>query len=317
MHKLPAMRAHYLVCVVFSLIACGPRTPPATTVLPEVPEGAEAVSLFGKPLLPAAAYAASEETYQEKKSAVTADPGDADKWIWYGRWAGYAGHYREAIRIYSEAMQQFPEDARLFRHRGHRYLSIRALDAAIADFEKAAQLTAGKPDEIEPDGQPNAQGIPTSTLQGNIWYHLGLAHYLKNDLEKARQAYEKGLAISTTDDMRVAFLHWQYMTLRRLGQTEAAQQAVTVVSDSLNIIENFAYHKLCLLYKGELQAEELTSGSFSDIMNDAAIYGVGNWYHYNGDTAQAFATYRGLLDGKSWASFGYIAAEADLARAGF
>ena len=52
------------------------------------------------------------------------------------------------------------------RHRGHRYISIRQLDNAISDFEHAASMIDGQPNEIEPDGMPNARGIPVSTLQG-------------------------------------------------------------------------------------------------------------------------------------------------------
>ena len=45
------------------------------------------------------------------------------------------------------------------------------------------KLVAAKPDEVEPDGAPNARGIPRSTLQSNIWYHLGLAQYLAGDFD--------------------------------------------------------------------------------------------------------------------------------------
>ena len=63
----------------------------------------------------------------------------------------------------------------MYRHRGHRYVSIREFDRAIADLEYAATLIEGTEDEIEPDGMPNAMNIPVSSLHSNIWYHLGLA----------------------------------------------------------------------------------------------------------------------------------------------
>ena len=37
-------------------------------------------------------------------------------------------------------------------------------------------MIAGKEDSIEPDGMPNPQNIPVSSLHTNIWYHLGLAY---------------------------------------------------------------------------------------------------------------------------------------------
>jgi hypothetical protein len=69
---------------------------------------------------------------------------------------------------------------------------------------------------------PNPYGIPTSTLQGNIWYHLALAHYLKHDFERALPAWREALATATNDDMLVATSDWLYMTLRRLGRDAEA-----------------------------------------------------------------------------------------------
>ena len=63
---------------------------------------------------------------------------------------------------------------------------------AIADLRRASQLVAGKPDEVEPDGAPNKAGIPRSTLQSNIWYHLGLAQYLRGDFRRRWPAIARG-----------------------------------------------------------------------------------------------------------------------------
>ena len=45
-------------------------------------------------------------------------------------------------------------------------------------------------------------------------------------------------------------------------------------------------------------------------------YGVGNWHFYNGQRDQAMAIFRRIVDEQpaQWAAFGYIAAEAELAR---
>jgi hypothetical protein len=44
-------------------------------------------------------------------------------------------------------------------------------------------------------------------------------------------------------------------------------------------------------------------------------YGLGNWYFYNGNPARAREIFTGIIGARSqWAAFGYIAAEADLAR---
>ncbi len=67
---------------------------------------------------------------------------------------------------------------------------------------------------MEPDGLPNEQNKPRSTLHTNIWYHLGLAHYLTGDFDEAINAYRECLKASSNDDMRVATSYWLYMALR-------------------------------------------------------------------------------------------------------
>jgi hypothetical protein len=188
------------------------------------------------------------------------------------------------------------------------------LDKAVADLERAAEMIAGKPDEIEPDGMPNAKNIPLSTLHTNIWYHLGLAHYLKNDMEQARHSYEICLAASKNDDMKVATLHWLYMTLRRMGKTDAARRILRPVNSDMEIIENRAYHQLCLMYKEIINVEDLTVKSDGDVMDDALAYGIGNWHYYNGDSEAARRIFKQILKGPTWASFGFIAAEVDFQR---
>ena len=169
------------------------------------------------------------------------------------------GNYKVAIKIFTDGIANFPKDARFYRHRGHRLITIRCFNEAIKDFETAAKLIKGKPDEIEPDGLPNARNTPTSTLQSNIFYHLGLAYYLKGDFKKALKAYQNCEKVSTNPDMLVAAKHWLYMTLRRLGKVKEAEKAIAEVKDNLDIIENDDYYKLIKLYQGKLKPEDILS----------------------------------------------------------
>ena len=138
--------------------------------------------------------------------------------IWLGRRQAYLGKYNDAINIYSNGIKKYPNDARFYRHRGHRYLSIRCFDLAIKDLQKAAELTKNKKNESEPDGLPNALNIPTSTLQGNIYYHLGLAFYYLGNYNKAEKAYEKCIELAENPDSYVAAANWLYVIYRHLGQ---------------------------------------------------------------------------------------------------
>ncbi|MDQ3696684.1 MAG: hypothetical protein M3373_01475 [Gemmatimonadota bacterium] len=317
------MRSWLLVGSALCTIACaGPTARQAELPAgPTLPPGAEAMSLTGQLLYPVPlvgdALERAERNLADAKAAYDARPGSADAAIWLGRRTAYLGRYRDAIAIYAAAIARHPDDARLYRHRGHRYISTRQLDRAIADFDRAASLIAGKPDEIEPDGQPNARNIPTSTLQSNIWYHLALAHYLKGDFDRALPAWREGMSVSRNPDMQVATSHWLYMALRRLGREREASAVLAPIHRDMDVIENGSYHRLLLMYKGELHADSLLlrRNAAEQALDDVTVgYGAGNWHLYNGRRDEAMRIFREITASRQWAAFGYIAAEAELAR---
>lgn len=281
-------------------------------------DGVEAVSLNGEqlvsPPLPAGTRQDYERRLAEARRAYDRTPTNADSIIWLGRRTAYLGRYREAIAIFTDGISKHPNDARMYRHRGHRYITVRNFDRAVEDLSRAARLTRAHPDQTEPDGIPNRLNIPTSTLQSNIWYHLGLAHYLKGDFRRALPAYREAMRVSNNPDMLVATSHWLYMSLRRLGRDAEAGAVLRTISRDLTIIENDAYHRLLLMYKGELPLDSLTPVG-TDAIGDATIgYGVGNWHLYNGRRGAALEIFRRVVSSGSWAAFGHIAAEAEVAR---
>ncbi|QQS42675.1 MAG: tetratricopeptide repeat protein [Acidobacteriota bacterium] len=258
-----------------------------------------------------------ERKLNQAMADVDADPDSVDAMVWLGRRTAYLGKYKEAIGVFTNALEKHPNDARLYRHRGHRYISIRCLNDAIADLKKAAELVEGKPDEVEPDGLPNAKNIPTSTLQSNIFYHLGLAYYLKGDFKNALKAYEKCLKVSKNPDMFVATQNWHYLTLMRLGKKKEAEKVLKSVKDGLDIIENDSYYKLLKLYAGKIKPEALLTeirDSGDGLQNATMGYGIGTYFLIHGDKENAETIYRKILETDQWSSFGYIAAEAEIAR---
>ena len=289
--------------------------------LPSGEPGVQAVSLLGDSLVPAPApdsvRAAQRVQLDSAHATLVARPDDPDAWIWLGRRLAYLGYYQVALAAYTDALTQHPGDARLLRHRGHRHITVRELDAAIEDLTRAAALVEGMPDQVEPDGQPNARGIPTSTLQFNVWYHLGLAHYLRGDFERALSAYRECLAVSANPDALVATSYWLYLTQRRLGRDSAAAAVLEPITTDLDVIENDAYYRLLLLFRGDASGDELLASARSAdaIQNATVAYGVGAWLLVNGDTVRAGEIFRQILESPQWAAFGYIAAEAEVARA--
>ena len=306
----------FLLLGLCLLFACTPQAttdsqPEETTYQPSF----EALTLLGDSLFSAESPSEGAlKQFETTKAAYEQQPEDPMALIWYGRRAGYLGEYNDAITIFSEGVEKHPEDARMYRHRGHRYISTRQYDKAIADFEKAAELVEGKEDITEPDGLPNDRGIPISSLHGNIWYHLALAHYLKHDWEAAEEAYKSRYETHHNDDNIVSATHWYYMTLRRMERTEEAEALLEPVHADLDIIENFVYLNTCLFYKGEMREDELLATGGDEYPGDVNLYALGNWYLYEKqDTTAAKGYWQRLIDEGSMASFAYLAAEAELA----
>jgi tetratricopeptide (TPR) repeat protein len=293
--------------------AQGAAVPPTEQVSRAAPE---AHSVTGHPLvpmaLPAAERARLEANLQAAEAELANAPDSADALIWVGRRQGYLWRYRDAISTFTRGIDRFPSDPRFYRHRGHRYITVRNFDGAIADFEQAVMLIAGTKDEIEPDGAPNPKGIPRSSLHFNIWYHLGLAYYLKGDFANARRAYDQCMRVSTNDDSVTATTDWLWMTLMRLGEKDAAAKVLDRITPTMDILENGSYHRRLLVYKGLATPESLLDTTNADDLTIATQgYGVGNYYRVMGDTAKAKQIFDKVLAGRQWAAFGYIAAEVD------
>jgi len=245
------------------------------------------------------------------------DTSDAESLIWYGRRLAYLGRYMEAIDVFTLGMKTHPSDARFYRHRGHRYITVRCFDRAIKDLEYATRLIKNKPDQVEPDGLPNAKNIPTSTLHSNIWYHLGLAHYLKGDFVKASSAYRQGLKVSGNPDMYVATANWYYITLRVLHKDKKASRLIKKIDSSMDSIENRDYLDLLMLYKEDKStddARKLLTQSGSTLSNSTRGFGFGNFFLLKGDLTTAKQIFETVITGDQWASFGFMATESALIR---
>lgn len=291
--------------------ACAQKTTESETIALPAED-----SIFTTPLgktypIPVPSEVALANFDQAKKEYET-NPKDVEALIWYGRRTAYLGRYRQAIAIYSEGIKNFPQEARLYRHRGHRYISIRNYEAAVADLEKAASLIQGTADQIEPDGLPNAQNIPLSSLHSNVWYHLGLAYYLTQQYEKAYTAYLQCRKSGDNYDNIVSSTHWLYLIQHRLGNPQRADSLLHPIQKEGIVIENQSYADLCQLYKGWISPDTFLQASPGNPSNDAVNYGLANWYIHQGDSSKGIQLLEALVAGKAFTSFGYLAAEGDL-----
>lgn len=232
---------------------------------------------------------------------LAADPKNINLLIALGRAQANVWRYNDAIATYTRGIQLAPNDARLYRHRGHRYISTRQFDKAVGDMSRAAKL---------------------NDKDFDIWYHLALAHYLKGQFAKAADAYERCRQVAeadTTDkrdDSVIAVSDWLYMTYRRMNKPAEAAKVLERITPEMKVKENKSYFDRLLFYKGLKKEEELVNVEKATDLEIATVgYGLGNWHLYNGNQSKAEEIFRKIVSGKYWPAFGFIAAEAELARA--
>lgn len=265
----------------------------------------------------------SRRTLERAQARYEADPSLANT-VWYGRVLGFRYRIEEAIAVFSEGLERFPDSFELLRQRGHRYLSTRRFAEGKADLARAADLIEGMAEWIEPDGQDNELPVPPTSIQFNTWYHLALAHYLLREWDEAEAAYRQCIKWVREDDYDglTACHDWLYMTLRRKGDEAAAAAVLAAIPEGLAdeaFVEGPSYYRRLRMYRGELAPEDLLSpDKGSQVIHDVETiyatqgYGVGNWHLYNGETDRARAVFEQILQGRSRFAFGYIAAELDL-----
>jgi len=248
------------------------------------------------------------------RAAFAEQPGDEALGIWVGRRLGYLARYQEAVDHYTQLMRQFGATPRLLRHRGHRFITLRQFARAIEDLSLAQILAASLATEIEPDGIVTPAG-PRTTLQGNIIYHLALAHFLAGDLGAAARWWQRAVDTAENDDSLVAATYWLAITQFEAGLNEAARAALSRIRENgMDIRENSSYHRLCLAFKGDvpIAALEAADGPLG-IGVDRATLGFGramHAQHVRGDKAAADAELAATSALPERAAFGVIAAEA-------
>jgi tetratricopeptide (TPR) repeat protein len=274
------------------------------------------------PVLSDATRAGFEASLAAARAAYEADPKNVDHIVWYGRRLAYLWRFEDAIDVFTDGLKIHPESVKLLRHRGHRYITIRNFDRAAKDLQHAADLIRENrvPDEIEPDGLPNARNTPLSTLHDNVYYHLALTRYLRGQFEKAAEAWRAGLQrVKPNDDMLVAYTFWLYLAESRSGRPERAAALLSAITPSLDIIENHAYWQVLRVAKGELTEDaalgvgvEGVEGAGTD--RATLLHGLGALALLKGDLPRARTRFEECMKAGQWPAFGSIAAETELAR---
>jgi tetratricopeptide (TPR) repeat protein len=204
--------------------------------------------------------------------------------------------YREAIVTFTRALAVAPDHPVLYRHRGHRYLSVRQLDSSVLDLERGAHL---------------------DTANHDIWYHLGVARFARGEYAEAVSAFEKARGTARNAEGRISSTDWLWMSLRRAGRTADAALALAMLPDRAPDGGAAAYWRRLQLYQGLIAPDQaLTPADTGDIQIATLAFGIGNWHLVHADTTRAREWFRRSVASGGWPAFGFICAEADLRRLG-
>jgi tetratricopeptide (TPR) repeat protein len=136
------------------------------------------------------------------ESALAAEPRNVERIIALGLAQSGIRRYREAIETFTRGIAIAPDNAVLYRWRGHRYLSVRELDRARADLEHGLAID--------------------STCYGCL-YHLGIVRYVTGDFAGAAQAFRRALPLAPEPGEYAGSNDWLWMSLSRAGRPADAQ----------------------------------------------------------------------------------------------
>lgn len=224
--------------------------------------------------------------------ALAADPANVQRFIALGIAQSGPRQMQEAVQTFTRALALAPNDPMLYRWRGHRNLSVRNFDAAMADLTR---------------------GYGLDSLNYGILYHLGVLRFVNGDFNGAADAFRRAQPRAPDAGELAGSTDWLWMSLQRAGRASEAAAMLARRPDSL--ATTAAYAKRLRLYRGELAPESLFAPSDTGDVDVATLsFGLGNWYLVKGDTARARAQFERSVKSGGWPAFGFIASERELAR---
>jgi len=272
------------VLVIGAAVSLGPALDAGQTGAPSVQyrshEGVEYRSL------------PDTDAIKSARAALAADPKNIARIIDLGVAESSARQFREAITTFTLGLEIEPDNALLLRWRGHRYLSVREFDRALADLTRGSRLDA--------------------TIYG-IWYHLGVLQFVRGEFSAAAASFARAQPIAPDAGELAGSTDWLWMSLSRAGRGAEAKAMLDRRPDNKPVTN--AYTRRLQLYRGEIGPDDVvTAADMEDVQVATLAYGLGNWYLVRGDTPQARASFERSVQSGGWPAFGFIAAEAELRR---
>lgn len=258
---------------------------------------AEAVSPLGRLLYaktPEEAPALFQQLDAARQKVGTSSRPDRDALLELGQALDAVWKYREAVSVYSTGLSRLGEDGEFFLRRGVSSLRLRNYERAVDDLRQAVRFNQGS---------------------FEARYRLGLAYFVDGEFRRAYRTLEEARELASTDDELAAVLSWAYVSARRAGRRDDAEEVLRAVPASLDLEAPGPYRRLLLMFFGRV-------GEYAVYDQDAPLeqrgstegFGVACWHLYTDSTDRAEELLTLVVASPDWPAIGVIAAEADLER---
>lgn len=198
--------------------------------------------------------------------------------------------YREAIAVYTKAIEVVPDDIRAYRSRAARYIATLQTGRAEEDFL-------------------HCRGMGGDRL--DIGYRLGVCCYLSCKYNESISYLEQTYPLCD-DEMGIAVIYWHTLGSYQNG-TEP--RLLHKWHEGMAVGHHTAYEKAVRVFCGTETAEELLlelEREMEDMEFVIALYGACIWLRWNGRQEEYVKQMKRLLQRDGfWPCFAYLAAWND------
>jgi tetratricopeptide (TPR) repeat protein len=327
------MHFSHVYCSVFRLLLCGllccclPAAPvkkkavpkatkkaaaPPAPELPKPPEGPVPEVNQGSTLGYRALFGLSDfyKNVAKADEARKANPKDMALLLRAAAERDQLFRFSESAELFTEALGLMPDNPRILRLRGHRYLSLRRFDEAENDLR--ASLTA----------------VPES-FEASLM--LGITLYMQGKFAESADIMGKCLAqtgehtpvqgmqsckgMMSNPNAGSAMLDWRYRSLLRAGRQDEAAEALKQINAEWKPAGNAANLRALRVAQGSMTSEEalkLEPRAGLDYLT--VLSGIAVQQLVAGKTEEACRMFKQAQMDNYWSGFGMILAEVELAK---
>jgi tetratricopeptide (TPR) repeat protein len=233
------------------------------------------------------------DAIKSAQAALAADPRNVARIIDLGVAQSGARQFREAIATFTHGLEIAPDHAMLLRWRGHRYISVREFDRALADLTRGAEL---------------------DKANYGIWFHLGVLQYIRGEFAAAAGSFALAQPIAPDPNELAGVTDWLWMSLNR-AQRGAEAKAMLESRRGDALPADYVYTRRLRLYRGDIGSGQLLTAADTDDVQVATLaYALGNWHLLQGDQPQAREWFERSIKSGGWPAFGFIVSEVELRR---